>query len=402
MLSSVHTNVVQKQFDQFSKSTRSYFNQLLTYKHLIHYSIVHKQAVNTVTTSYHLSFDQSFNMVLYPDVPKWEVAMMKPEQHPTALEVIKRDNVSLRNKTVLITGGSAGIGVETVRALAYAGARVFVLARSVDKTRVILDKIAAEFPQHGGLEIIQGELDSLASVDAAANDFLKRSDQLNILINNAGIYQVPFALTKDGFESQLGIDHVAHHLLFKKLAPLLLKSSTPDFHSRVVVVSTALHLFADVDYNDMNYTKGREYSAAGAYANAKLANIWFANHIERLYGVQGLHALSLSPGLCVTETVLNTPRQDLIACGMFTPEGHYNYTVLGKNAEQGAATNVWAATSPELEGKGGLYLDDVAIAGPHVVGSGNLAGYSAVSADQKEAAKMWEWTEQAISKFVQP
>jgi len=337
-------------------------------------------------------------MSKFPGLAKWTTPVMTHDEHPTALDVIKRDHVSLRNKTVLVTGGSAGIGVETVRAFAYAGARVFVLARSVDKARQVLDKISAEFPQHGGLEIIQGELDSLASVNDAANDFLKRSDQLHILVNNAGIYQVPFALTKDGFESQLAIDHIAHHLLFKKLVPLLIKSSTPQFQSRVIAVASLVHMWGGVDFDDINYTNGREYTPSGAYIQAKLANIWFANYVERLYGDQGVHALSLHPGLITTASVEAIPREAKIKMGMFNADGDYLFTNVGKDEEQGAATTVWAATSPELEGKGALYLEDVAIAKPSVPGV--MAGYSPAAFDDAQAAKMWDWTEKAISKFV--
>lgn len=337
----------------------------------------------------------------YPGVPKWELPLLKPEQHPTALQVIQHEHVSLRNKTVFVTGGSSGIGVETVRALASAGARVFVLARSVDRTQVTLDKISAEFPQHGGLEIVQGELDSLSSVNAAANNFLKRSSQLNILINNAGIFHAPFELTKDGFESQLAIDHIAHHLLFKKLASLLLKSSTPHFHSRVVVVASAVHLSGEVDFNDINYTQGRKYDPSEAYSQAKLANVWFANHLEKLYGKQGLHGLSLHPGMITTDNVRSKMLPDfLVHLGMFDASGEYLLSSHSKSIEQGAATTVWAAVTPELEGKGALYLEDAAIAKPNV--PGEFSGYSATAFEEDKAAKLWDWTEAAIAKFVQP
>jgi NAD(P)-dependent dehydrogenase (short-subunit alcohol dehydrogenase family) len=337
-------------------------------------------------------------MSKFPGLAKWQAPVLTNEQHPTALDIVKRDNLSLKNKTVLVTGGSAGIGYQTVRALASAGARVFLLVRSVDKTRVLLDKISAEFPQHGGLEIVQGDFDSLASVSAAADEFLKRSPQLNILINNAGIYYVPFRLTEDGFESQLAVDHIAHHLLFKKLAPLLLKSSTPEFHSRVVAVASAAHLWADIDFNDMNYTKGREFTSGGAYSQAKLANILWANHIEKLYGNRGLHALSLHPGLVATEGFDAMTREAKAKFGMFSADGDWVFPIACKTSEQGAATQVWAAASPDLEGKGALYLEDIVISKPNQPGT--TSGYSAAAFDADQAAKLWDWTEQAISKFA--
>lgn len=341
---------------------------------------------------------ESTNMSTIPGLAPWEYPLMKPEDHPTALQIIERDHVSLRNKTVLVTGASAGIGLETVRALASACAHVFVLARSVDKTRVLLDRISAEFPQNGGLDIIQCNLDSLTSVNQAANELLKQTDQLNILINNAGIYHVPFTLTEDGFESTFGVDHIAHHLLFKKLAPLMIKSSSPECQSRVIAVSSSVHMRGDVDFNDINYTQGRQYDKADAYCQAKLANIWFANHLDKLYGQQGVHGLSLHPGSVLTDSALANPREDMVKMGVFKPDGTYAITLLWKSVEQGAATNVWAATAAELEGKGRLYLEHAAISKPNEPGV--RTGYSKAAFDEAKAEKLWDWTEAAICKFV--
>jgi NAD(P)-dependent dehydrogenase (short-subunit alcohol dehydrogenase family) len=337
-------------------------------------------------------------MSTIPGLAPWEYPLMKPEDHPTALQIIERDHVSLHNKVVLITGASAGIGLETVRACASAGARVFVMVRSVDKTRVLLDKIAAEFPQNDGLDIIQCDLDSLTSVNKAANELSKQTDQLNILINNAGIYHVPFTLTEDGFESTFAVDHIAHHLLFKKLAPVMIKSSTPEFHSRVVAVSSSVHMRGDVDFNDINYTHGRQYDKAAAYCQAKLANIWFANHLEKLYGKQGVHGLSLHPGSVLTDSARANPREDMVEMGVFKPDGTYAVDLLWKSVEQGAATNVWAGTSAQLEGKGGLYLEHASISKPNEPGV--RTGYSKAAFDEAKAEKLWDWTEAAASKFV--
>jgi NAD(P)-dependent dehydrogenase (short-subunit alcohol dehydrogenase family) len=329
---------------------------------------------------------------------KWVFHTYTQEQHPTALDIIKREHISLRNKTVLVTGASDGIGVETVRAFAAAGARVFALVRSVDKTRAVLDKINAEFPQNGGLEIVQGDFTSLASVNAAANDFLKRSDKLNILVNNIGIAYVPHSLTQDGFEQHLAVNHIAHHLLFKKVAPLLIKSSTPDFQSRVVVVASGAHIMGDVDFDDVNYTHGREYTPPGGYQQSKYANVLFATHIERAYGSEGVHAVSLHPGLIRTSMLANMSNAELVASGIFSSEGDYVMPFLSKTIEQGAATTLWGAVSKDLEGKGGLYLEDVAVAKPQEPGV--WSGYAVGAFDAAKAAKLWDWTDAAVSKFV--
>ena len=324
--------------------------------------------------------------------------MMSLEEHADALTVIKRNGPhSLKGKTALVTGASSGIGVETVRALASAGARVFVLVRQVEKTKQIMDGIAAEFPENGGLEIVKCELDSLESVNNAANEVLKRTKQLNILINNAGIMNTPFELTKDGFESQLAVCHIAHFLLFRKLQPLLIASSTPEFNSRVVCVSSVAHNWGQVDLQDLNFTNGRKYDGWASYGQAKTANIWFANQIEAIYGSKGLHALSVHPGGIETELQRTTPKTDFQKMGWFTEDGEYVFDCVWKTPEQGAATSVWAATAPELEGKGAIYLQDIEIAKPS---NDVVAGYAAWAFDEQGASKLWEWSEQAVSKFI--
>jgi len=330
-------------------------------------------------------------------VGKWEYKVFGQGEHPTAIDIIKRENVSLRGKTVLVTGAS-GIGEETIRAFAAAGARVFALVRSVEKAHAALDKINAEFPQNGGLEIVQGDFTSLESVNAAANDFLKRSNQLNILVNNAGVGFQPFKLTEDGFESTLAIDHISHHLLFKKVAPLLIKSSSPDFQSRVVVIASAAHLWGDIDVNDMNYTHGRQFDPVMSYSQAKFCNVLFANQVERLYGSQGVHAISLHPGLVLSPGALVMNHDQLVMTGIFKADGEYIFPAKSKTMEQGATTPIYAAVSKELEGKGGVYVEDMAISKPNEAGS--LTGYNPAVLDEDKAAKLWDWTEKAVSKFV--
>lgn len=334
----------------------------------------------------------------FPGLAKWTYPIMSLEEHPDAITVIKRNGPSsLKGKTALVTGGSSGIGVETVRALASAGARVFVLVRQVEKTKQIMDRISAEFPDNGGLEIVKCELDSLESVNQAANEVLKQTKQLNILINNAGIMNAPFELTKDGFESQFGVCHVAHFLLFRKLQPLLLSSSTPKFNSRVICLSSVAHNWGQVDFSDLNFTNGRKYDGWASYGQAKTANIWMANQIEKLYGTKGIHAMALHPGGIETELQRSTPKTEFQKMGWFTEDGEYIFDCVWKTPEQGAATTVWGATSPELEGKGALYLEDVAVAKPN---DGGASGYATWAFDEEGAAKLWQWSEEAVGKFI--
>jgi NAD(P)-dependent dehydrogenase (short-subunit alcohol dehydrogenase family) len=208
----------------------------------------------------------------------------------------------------------------------------------------------------------------------------------------------PYELTKDGYESQLAVCHIAHFLLFKKLQTVLLSSSTPAFNSRVINVSSVGHNWGQVDLNDLNFMTGRKYDGWASYGQAKTANIWMANHIDKLYGFQGLHACSVHPGSIASELQRHTTNEEWIKFGIFNEQGNYDADLLWKSAGQGAATSVWAATAPELEGKGGLYLEDIYIS--ETTYTGGTEGYSSWAFDEEGAAKLWDWTEQAVKKFV--
>jgi len=320
--------------------------------------------------------------------------VMGAEEHPSAEEVVQREGgFTLKGKTFLVTGASSGIGIDTVRAFASKGARVFVLVRDVEKTKVILNEINTAFPENGGLEIIQVELDSLASVSAAAEEFLRRSEKLNVLVNNAGVMNTPYQLTKDGHEYQFGVNHLSHFLLFKKLLPWLLKSSTPDFQSRVVNVSSSGHGVSTIDLDDLHWTK-RGYGPHLGYGQSKTANIYMALEIESRYGNQGLHAFAVHPGGILTGLQKHTQADIYIKRGLFNEKGEPQVPLKMKSQSQGAATTVWAAISKELEGKGGLYLEDVQISKPREGNS--FAGYAPHAYDYDTARKLWEYSEKVV------
>lgn len=196
----------------------------------------------------------------------------------------------LTDKVILITGCSSGIGVETARALHATGAHLFLTVRDMKKGEEVVKSILASNPtSQGKVELLKLELDSLQSVREGAAEFLKRSKQLNVLINNAGVMACPEGQTKDGFETQFGTNHVAHFLLFQLLKPALLASSTPAFHSRVVSLSSSGHRYSPVLLTDLNL-KARGYDKWVAYGQSKTANIYLATEIERRYGSRGLHA----------------------------------------------------------------------------------------------------------------
>ena len=224
---------------------------------------------------------------------------------------------------------------------------------------------------------------SLASVRECAQSFLSKSKQLNVLIGNAGIMANPTNdKTKDGFEAQFGTNHLAHFLLFQLLKPTLLSSSTPEFNSRVVCVSSSGHRRSGIHFVDLGLDKN--YDPWTGYGQSKTANIYMATEIDRRYGSRGLHANSLHPGgiwtgLQIHMDVSQYKGKSEVEKGM-------------KSVEQGAATTVWAAVGKVWEGKGGKFLDDVQVAQPLKEGEGSIMakGHAKHAFDEEKEKKLWE------------
>ncbi|TKA35863.1 hypothetical protein B0A54_12309 [Friedmanniomyces endolithicus] len=237
----------------------------------------------------------------------------------------------MTDKTFLVTGGTDGLGLETVRTLAKTGARVFFTARSGEKAKKIVDSLVAEGKTDGDLkgtriEWVQIDNMSLKSVKAGAEDFLRRSDRLNVLVANAG------ALPRLSF----------------LLRPLLLKSSTRSFKSRVVTVASTAHAFSTVQLGNYGQ-ESKVKSGIIAYGQSKTANIWMANEIERRYGAEGLHGLSIHPGGIVTAGYANMdPMVQPIFEPLFSTEA---FQKVFKSLSQGAATQVLAAVGKDYEGE---------------------------------------------------
>ncbi|KAF1970284.1 NAD(P)-binding protein [Bimuria novae-zelandiae CBS 107.79] len=282
------------------------------------------------------------------------------------------------------------------------GAHVFATARNLDKGKKALGDgeyskhSAATFTHHPFIVLEPGKLDlelldlnSLASVRTFAKSFLeKTNNQLNILINNAGIMEIPEEKTEDGFEKQFGTNHLAHFLLFQLLEPALMSSSTPEFQSRVVSVSSLGHRYYDIDLDNV-MLEGGAYDPSRAYAHSKLGNIYLANEIERRYGSRGLHANSLHPGGIWTglQAHLDTSQW----------EGNPDVNAYMKSEAQGAATTVWAAVARCWEGKGGKYLDNCQIALPVPEGVGLfVSGYKKYAFDEEKAKKLWSMSNKLV------
>ncbi|OGM47970.1 putative short-chain dehydrogenase [Aspergillus bombycis] len=302
--------------------------------------------------------------------------------HPTALEIIKSNGLEgkLQGKVILITGCSSGIGIDTARALSVTGATLYLTARDLKKA----EKALGDLIKQPNVHLLTLNLDSLVSVRACAEAFLSKSSQLNILINNAAVMATPEGRTQDGFETQFGTNHLGHFTLFYLLKPTLLASSTPEFHSRVVNVSSMAHRWGEPVFENINLEG--IYEPWRAYGQSKTANIWTANEIERRYGSQGLHAFSVHPGGIRTGLQQYVPQEQRDAW-----DKDDAISGVWKTSEHGAATTIWAAVAQELEGKGGKYLEDCQIADKYDPSTGTAGkGYAPWAYDKAKQTKLWE------------
>jgi NAD(P)-dependent dehydrogenase (short-subunit alcohol dehydrogenase family) len=319
------------------------------------------------------------------------------DARPTAFDILKdndrigtmKDKVSITStekpepefnhpQVFLLTGSSGGIGLETARALAATGGKVYLGVRDLEKGKQALNDIL----EPGRVELLQLDVGSMESVRTAVKTFLSKSNQLNVLVNNAGIMACPESKTADGFETQLAVNYLGHFLLYKLLEQTLLSSSTPEFHSRVVNVSSAGHHMGTVVLDNINLDG--EYEPWKAYGNAKTACIWMTNEIERRYGSRGLHGYSLMPGGISTDLQRHVDPETLKQWA--ENENSQKYI---KSPAQGAATTITAALGREWEGKGGVYLEDCQEAGPLPEGGTLAVGVAPHAFDPEGEKKLW-------------
>lgn len=304
----------------------------------------------------------------------------------TALEVIAGHD--LRGVEAIVTGGASGIGVETVRALASAGARVILAARN----RAAADEVAKALRSDTGNDAVEVgvvDLASLASVRAFVDRYLALGRPLHILINNAGVMATPQSYTEDGFELQFGTNHIGHFALAAGLMPALRAAG----HARVVSLSSIGHRRSDIDFDDLNFRE-RPYDPFSAYGQSKTANTLFAIGLTRRHGADGITSNAVMPGGILTGLQKHMSREGQMALGWFDESG--NVTPRFKSTGQGAATSIWAAVAPELAGVGGLYLEDCGVAQPWT-SEEPYAGYMPYALDPARAAQLWDVSEQLIN-----
>jgi len=258
----------------------------------------------------------------------------------TAKDVLRGYN--LHGKVAIVTGGYSGIGLETTRAFAEAGANVIVPARSPDKARAAISDLSR-------VEMEELDLIDPVSINRFTERFLKSDRQLDFLINNAGIMAPPLERDARGYESQFATNHLGHFQLTARLWPALKKSA----NARVVSLSSAGIRFGAVDFDDPNF-EHREYDKWKAYGQSKSANSLFAVALDRFGFANGVRAFAVHPGGIMTNLARFMTNEELEAA-------RSRYTAL-KTPEQGAATSVWCATSDQLQNKGGVFCLDCDIA----------------------------------------
>jgi NAD(P)-dependent dehydrogenase (short-subunit alcohol dehydrogenase family) len=266
--------------------------------------------------------------------------------------------VDLSGKRVLVTGVSAGLGVETARALAAHGAHVIGAARDLKKAESAMENAWVAAKNGGGVELLALDLASLASVRAAADALVKAGKPLDLVINNAGVMACPLLRTTDGFEMQFGTNHLGHFVFTNRIASLLREGA------RVVELSSAGHRFANVDLDDPNFVH-TTYDPWIAYGRSKTANALFAVAFDRRHRDRGVRATAVHPGGIQTELARHLSEADLAALverlsADLIAKGRPPFRF--KTVPQGAATSVWAGVAAAADAVGGSYCEDCHVA----------------------------------------
>jgi len=286
-------------------------------------------------------------------------------------------HVDLTGKTALVTGGYSGLGLETTRALLDAGARVIVPARSVSTAREAM-------PDVKKVTLIDGmDLADLDAVARVAEKITAETDRIDMLIAAAGVMATPQRPVGPGWDYQLSVNHLGHFALTARLFPLLALSG-----ARVIVYSSAGHHASDIRWGDPHFLTG--YDKWAAYGQSKTANVLFAIHLDRLGRDGGVRAFALHPGKIITGLQRQLPVSEQVALGWIDEAGNVIGTDF-KTPAQGAATGLWAATSPLLEGRGGLYLEDCDVASfataESMMDDGGVQPYAI---DAVSAERLWQ------------
>ncbi|WP_064706653.1 SDR family NAD(P)-dependent oxidoreductase [Rhizobium bangladeshense] len=287
----------------------------------------------------------------------------------TAVEVVA--GLDLSRKCAIVTGGHSGLGLETTRALAGAGAKVIIGARNIEAARYAVAGI-------NGVQVERLDLSDLESVGRFAERIVASGRGIDILINSAGIMACPQTRVGDGWEAQFATNHLGHFALVNGVWPAISRNA------RVVSVSSGGHQISGIRWDDVQFEAG--YDKWQAYGQSKTANALFALHLDRLAHGAGIRAFSLHPGKILTPLQRYLSREEMVGAGWIDANGNPIDPTF-KTPSQGAATQLWAATSPQLEGMGGLYCEDCDVADRAI--DGKPGGVSDHATDPEQAERLW-------------
>jgi NAD(P)-dependent dehydrogenase (short-subunit alcohol dehydrogenase family) len=297
----------------------------------------------------------------------------------------------LRGKVAIVTGGHAGLGLETTRVLSNAGATIVVGSRDPKKAKLAVAKMK-------NVEIGELDLASPASIDRFASEFLKSNRTLDLLINNAGVMATPLTRDERGYELQFATNHLGHFQLTARLWEALKKSR----NARVVALSSSGHMWSGVDFSDPNFNK-RPYDKWVAYGQSKTANSLFVVELDKRGQQHGIRAFAVHPGGILTDLSKYMTDEELGAYGVQRVNGVLTIPDVTevpmrfKTVAQGAATTIWAAVSSQLNGKGGVYCEDCDIADLVSADSELHSGVRPWAVDKAAAEALWTLSEKLTS-----
>ena len=306
--------------------------------------------------------------------------------------------VNLQGKRILVTGVSAGLGVETARSLAAHGAHVVGAARDLAKAQAATTQVRDDAAANGGgFELVALDLASLASVRTCSDKLLATGKPFDVIIANAGVMATPFGHTTDGFETQLGTNHLGHFVFVNRIAPLIRAGG------RLINLSSSGHRFSNVDLDDPHFER-TPYEPFVAYGRSKTANILFAVAFDQQHGERGVHAAAVHPGGIQTELarhmdpgqlqgIVDQISKQLAAEG----KGPFQF----KTIPQGAATSVWAGVVASVDEIGGRYCENChvgQIVADDVTISAISEGVRGYALDQGTAEALWKKSEELVGE----
>lgn len=299
------------------------------------------------------------------------------------------DGINLSGKTAIVTGGYSGIGIETTRALSEAGANVIIPARRPEEAMVALDGI---IPKDHIFEMDLSDLESIKRF----TDLVKKNLSLNILINNAGIMACPESKTSNGWDLQFAVNHIGHFVLTHELVDSMDQSSG----ARIINLSSTAHKFSGICWDDIHFSNS--YDKWVSYGQSKTATSLFSIELDRRFKDKNIRSFAVHPGGIFTPLQRHLQQEEMVAMGWLNADGSLSELAKAgfKSSTQGASTSLWAATSSQLDNKGGLYCENCDVA--NLAGGSPEERYFGVrdwAVDPSEAEKLWHCTEKMLANI---